>query len=90
MAISENLVSTREAAKMLGITTARIGLLCRQGRFKGAEKIGVGWIIPSEAVINFKRLSPGVKPRGYNEKRLLTQALNEANNLKKEEKDNDK
>lgn len=85
MAISENLVSAREAANILGITPARIGLLCRQGRFKGAEKIGVGWIIPREAVTNFKRLPPGMKPRGYDEKKLLEQVIHEANNLKEDD-----
>ena len=63
MAIHENFVSAREAADMLNITSARIGFLCREGRFKGAEKIGSGWIIPREAVLNHKRLPPGSKPK---------------------------
>ena len=63
MAIHENFLSAREAATMLNITPARIGVLCREGRFKGAEKIGAGWIIPREAVINHKRLPPGTKPK---------------------------
>ena len=63
MAIHEKLVSATEAAKILNLTPARIGVLCRQGRFQGAEKIGAGWIIPREAVLNHKRLPPGMKPR---------------------------
>ncbi|MBR1439463.1 MAG: helix-turn-helix domain-containing protein [Synergistaceae bacterium] len=63
MTIHENFVSAREAAQMLNITPTRIGLLCRQGRFEGAEKIGAGWIIPREAVVNHKRLPPGLKPK---------------------------
>ena len=61
--LHENFVSAREAAKMLEVTQARIGFLCRQGRFVGAEKIGMGWIIPREAVLNHKRLPPGSKPK---------------------------
>ena len=64
MAIHENFISAREAAQILNITSARIGVLCRQGRFEGAEKIGAGWIIPREAVANHKRLPPGLKPKG--------------------------
>lgn len=63
MMIHEQFLSANQAAKILGITSARIGVLCRQGRFKGAEKIGAGWIIPREAVVNHKRLPPGSKPK---------------------------
>ena len=63
MQLHEKLVSASEAAKILQLTTARIGVLCRQGRFQGAEKIGAGWVIPREAVLNHKRLPPGMKPR---------------------------
>ena len=63
MSIHDEFVSAAEAARMLSITPVRIGLLCRQGRFKGAEKIGLGWVIPREAVINHKRLPPGCKPK---------------------------
>lgn len=63
MSIHDNFVSATEAARMLNITPVRIGFLCRQGRFKGAEKIGLSWVIPREAVINHKRLPPGSKPK---------------------------
>ena len=82
MVIHETLVSAKEAANMLGITPARIGLLCRQGRFKGAEKIARGWLIPREAVLNHVRLSPGMKPKGHKEKEELMQFRANATNLK--------
>ena len=85
MGIHETFVSAKEAAQILEITSARIGFLCRQGRFKGAEKIGSGWVIPRDAVLNHVRLKRGVKPRGYNEKKLLEQAIQEATNLNKED-----
>ena len=71
LAIHENFVSAREAAQMLDITPARIGFLCRQGRFVGAEKIGMGWIIPREAVLNHKRLPPGSKPKTLRHKEII-------------------
>ena len=68
MIIHETLVSAREAAKILNITSARVGVLCREGRFNGAEKIGSGWVIPREAVLNHKRLPPGTKPKTFKRK----------------------
>ena len=63
MALSEHLISASDAGVMLGISTVRMNVLLRQGRFAGAEKIGRNWIIPREAVENFKRLPPGVKSK---------------------------
>lgn len=59
----EDLVPAREAGKMLNVNRARIGVLCREGRFKGAVKTTLGWLIPREAILNFKRLPPGLKPK---------------------------
>ena len=78
MVIHENFVSAREAADMLNVTSARIGFLCREGRFKGAEKIGSVWIIPREAVLNHKRLPPGSKPKTTkrdDDKNLISKTL---------------
>ena len=90
MKVVEDLVSIPEAADMLHIDRSRVGRLCRQGRFEGARKIGGRWVIPRESVIHFERRGPGVPPRKGVEKELITQALKEADNLKKEETDNDK
>ena len=59
----EDFVTAREAGQMLNINRARVGVLCREGRFEGAKKIGLGWMIPRIAVQNFKRLPPGLKPQ---------------------------
>ena len=61
-----NLISVKEAAQILGLTRIRVAVLCKQGRFKGAEKIGSVWIIPREAVNNFVRLPPGIKKKERN------------------------
>ena len=52
-----------EASEILGLQRARTGVLCREGRFPGALKVGNSWIIPREAVLNHKPLPPGVKPK---------------------------
>ena len=59
----ENYITAPEAGEILGLKKARIGQLCRGGRFDGAIKIGDAWIIPREAVLNHKPLPPGVKPK---------------------------
>ena len=59
----DEFITLREATKMLNINRSRVGVLCREGRFQGAKKTSLGWIIPREAVINFKRLPPGLKPK---------------------------
>lgn len=63
MSISEEYMSAHDASQKLNIDRSYILALCRQGRFAGAEKIGNYWVIPREAVENFKRLPPGVKPK---------------------------
>lgn len=63
MGIGSEYVSVSEAAELLDLKRNRIGVLCREGRFPGAEKVGNTWIIPREAVLNHKPLPPGVKPR---------------------------
>ena len=60
----DELVSTSQAADLLNISTSRVNLLCRQGRFHKAEKIGGIWIIPRQSVVNFSRLKRGPKPQG--------------------------
>ena len=59
----EDFVTIREATQMLNINKARIGVLCRDGRFQGAKKTSLGWLIPRESVLNFRRLPPGLKPK---------------------------
>ena len=75
----EDFVTVREAGKMLNVNRARVGVLCREGRFQGAKKTGLGWMIPREAVLNFKRLPPGLKPqtpRREDDESLVSEVLN--------------
>ena len=59
----EEYVSVTEASEILGLQRARTGVLCREGRFPGAIKVGSSWIIPRESVMNHKPLPPGVKSK---------------------------
>ena len=57
----EKYITAPEAGEILGLKKARIGQLCRGGRFDGAIKIGDAWMIPRDSVLNHKPLPPGVK-----------------------------
>lgn len=89
MTLKEQLISAPDAGKILGLTAVRVGVLCRQGRFNGAEKIGRNWVIPREAVENFKRLPPGgrrnIKYQTEEDKALMTSALMADEERRKEE-----
>ncbi len=85
----EDFVTAREAGLMLNINRARVGVLCREGRFNGAKKIGLGWMIPREAVQNFKRLPPGLKPQNPKREEIKT-IISEALEQAKEGDTNDK
>lgn len=48
-----NYISTKEAAKMLGVTERYVQMLCKEGKIKGAVKFndqGV-WLIPKNAIV---------------------------------------
>ena len=74
MSIAEKYMSAQDAALMLNVDRSRVLVLCRQGRFDGAEKFGRDWAIPREAVENFKRLSPGGR-NGAKQQRKDDEAL---------------
>ena len=42
-------ISASEAAAKWGLSSRRVGLLCNEGRFEGAQKAGATWIIPEDA-----------------------------------------
>jgi hypothetical protein len=44
-----DLMTTSEMAKVWGISSRRVALLCSQGRVEGAVKKGKTWLIPSNA-----------------------------------------
>ena len=46
MGLESELMTTDEAAKLWGITTRRVQVLCDKGQVKGAVMMGRTWIIP--------------------------------------------
>ena len=46
MGLEAELMTTMEAAKLWGITTRRVQILCDKGKVKGAIRMGRTWIIP--------------------------------------------
>ena len=83
--LEKNYVTAPEAGEMLNLKKARIGQLCRAGRFEGAIKVGDAWIIPREAVLNHEPLPPGVKPGTQTKKAKLAAECAEILKQAKEE-----
>lgn len=54
-------LSVTEAAAKLGISGEYLRALCRQGRVKGAHRIGRAWLIP--AGFAYQRQAQGAKPK---------------------------
>ena len=65
--IRDNYMTVPQAAEYLSVTQTRIKQLCSNGRFIGAEKIDVIWLIPRASVENYTRLKPGKKKRSVEE-----------------------
>lgn len=43
------LETVTDAATRWGISPRRVRVLCEQGRVKGAQKLSMGWVVPSDA-----------------------------------------
>jgi len=42
-------MTTKQAAKLWGISQRRVSILCEQGRINGVQKAGIMWLIPPDA-----------------------------------------
>ena len=77
--INDNYMDLATVAKFLGVTRTRATKLCSEGRFPGAIKAGWVWLVPRNAVVNFRRLKRGVKPAHFqktiDERKILLEAL---------------
>ena len=54
-----NYISTKEAAKLLGVTERYVQMLCKDGKIEGAIKFndqGV-WLVPQEAILTLSEKS---------------------------------
>jgi len=45
----KNLVNVKQFAEIHGRSSERIKVLCRQGRIRGAQKVGRDWLIPADS-----------------------------------------
>ena len=81
--IKKNFLSQIEAAKILGVTQGRISILCKEGRFNNAFKIGGTWLIPTESVKNFKYKKRGAKNIKKETENLIKKTLQEDSYYKK-------
>lgn len=81
MSLTDEYISVHDAALMLNVDRSRINVLLKQGRFLGAVKIARNWVIPREAVENFKRLPPGgrknLKQQHKDDAAMIARALAE-------------
>ena len=59
--IKEKYVTIEEAAEIANRKSSLIRILCREGRFPGAVKMGNSWIIPREEVEAYKPAKRGPK-----------------------------
>jgi hypothetical protein len=71
-------VSVPEAARMLGLKRNRVGVLCRQGRFADAFKIGDTWAIPRESVFALVRYGARGKGKLAAEKAAILSQVEKA------------
>ena len=58
------LLTTQQAANLIGINRNNISLRCRQGKIPGAVQIGGRWLIPEESIAEI-RVYPEKKNKRY-------------------------
>lgn len=83
MKILDEYVTAEDAANLINRKVSLIRTLCRAGRLNGAEKIGTNWLIPREAILNYRPAKRGPKNRAVrraNDMALLHAALATAEN----------
>jgi hypothetical protein len=50
----EEMITTEQAAQMLGRDKTHIAFLCRRGMLRGAKKVSRDWLIPKASVTNYQ------------------------------------
>ena len=65
------LLTTQQAADLLGINLNNISLRCRQGKIPGAVQIGGRWLIPEESLEEIE-IQPQKKNKRY-ERRITNE-----------------
>ncbi|MDD3193168.1 MAG: helix-turn-helix domain-containing protein [Oscillospiraceae bacterium] len=44
------IMTTKQASKLWGVTSRRVSEMCRDGRIEGAYKIGTAWVMPADTM----------------------------------------
>jgi excisionase family DNA binding protein len=53
--MSEELLSTREVARRLGVTRRQVQRLAKSGRLPNAFKVGKTWVVPQRDVVKLQK-----------------------------------
>jgi hypothetical protein len=61
--LKDKYVTVEEAAKLAKRKASLIRVLCREGRFPGAVKMGNAWIIPKQEAEAYRPAKKGAKPK---------------------------
>jgi hypothetical protein len=61
--LKDNYVTVDEAAEIAHRKVSLIRVLCRDGRFPGAVKMGNAWIIPRKEIEAYQPAKRGAKPK---------------------------
>jgi excisionase family DNA binding protein len=59
------MISSKEAAKRMGVTISRIQALLRQRRIRGARLVGRTWLIPEDFEVNPGTRGPAMGAKKY-------------------------
>ena len=62
----DDIISTKQAAAILNVSTHRVRVLCQKGRLD-CFKLGREWLIRLESVESYERGQPGRPPKSSTE-----------------------
>ena len=57
------LLSTVQAAKLMGYSRQHVALLCKEGKLEGVVQIGTSYLIPEDALAKYHPDPVGPKPK---------------------------
>jgi len=61
---TEEILTTEEVARVIGIGQRRVLVLIQTGRFPGAYRKGRMWLVPRKAAANYRKLDTRGRPIG--------------------------
>lgn len=55
------MITITQAAALLGVSPARLRVLCRDGRIPGAKRVGAVWLLPDRPKVKPASAGPPLK-----------------------------